>query len=293
MFAPFVTDGTIKKLSKGKYNDVLFRQNTWFLIYKQDNNIIDSTPFCYSFALSEMEHDKSTTYPKITTILFDEFLTRSYYLNDEFIIFCNCLSTIIRDRNNVKIFMCGNTVNKYAPYFTEMGITNIKNMRQGNIDVYNYGKSNLRVAVEYCATAEKVKKKSDVYFAFNNPRLEMVKSGSWEIGNYPHLPYKYKPKDIIFTFFIIFSTDILQCEIITNENGMFVYVHKKTSPLKDKSTDLIYDLQAHSEYNKRSTFLKCFDNTDRKIYNLYRGDKFFYQNNEVGEIVNNFIKSEV
>ena len=28
------------------------------------------------------------------------------------------------DRKNVKIFMCGNTVNKYNPYFQEMGLKN-------------------------------------------------------------------------------------------------------------------------------------------------------------------------
>ena len=58
-------------------------------------------------------------------ILFDEFITRSMYLPDEFVIFTNVLSTIIRDRNNVKIFMCGNTVNKYCPYYKEMGLNNV------------------------------------------------------------------------------------------------------------------------------------------------------------------------
>ena len=37
--------------------------------------------------------------------------------------FMNVLSTIIRDRENIKIFMLGNTVNKYCPYFDEMGLT--------------------------------------------------------------------------------------------------------------------------------------------------------------------------
>lgn len=291
MFAPFVSDGTIEKLSHKKYNDILFRNNTWYLIYREDGNIIESDAFCYSFALSETEHDKSTSYPKITTILFDEFLTRSYYLNDEFIIFCNCLSTIIRDRDNVKIFMCGNTVNKYSPYFSEMGLTHIKDMRQGDIDVYSYGDSNLLVAVEYCATSTaRNKKKSDVYFAFNNPRLSMVKTGKWEIANYPHLPFKYKPKDVLFMFFLVFGDDILQCEIITTDNNIFCYVHRKTTELKELKTDIIYDLQSHSEYNKRYSFMCPIDNIDKKIYTLYKSNRFFYQSNDVGEIVNNFVK---
>ena len=64
----------------------------------------DKQPFCYAFALSELEHDKSTAYPNVTTVLFDEFLSRKSYLPDEFVLFMNTLSTIIRERDNVKIY---------------------------------------------------------------------------------------------------------------------------------------------------------------------------------------------
>lgn len=292
-FAEFVENGTIEKLSKGKYNEIVYLSNTWFMSYRNENKIEYSTPFCYSFALSEMEHDKSTSYPNITTIFFDEFITRSYYLQDEFVIFCNVLSTIIRDRDDVTIFMCGNTVNKYCPYFAELGLTNIKSMKQGDIDVYNYGGSNLRVAVEYCTPlASRRKKKSDIYFAFNNPHLQMIKNGKWEIANYPHLPFKYKPKDILFSFWCVFGDDIIQGNIITSGNNIFCYLHRKTTPLKYKDTDIVYDLQSHSEYNLRYSFTRPIDNIDNKIYNLYKSNRFFYQSNDVGEIINNFVKEK-
>lgn len=290
MFTPFVTDGTLAKLSKGNYNDIIYKSGAWYLVYKDGNKVLDSQPFCYSFALSESEHDKSTSYPKITTVLFDEFLTRSYYLNDEFVIFCNVISTIVRDRDNVKIFLCGNTVNKYSPYFSELGLTHIKEMEQGTIDLYTYGDSKLKVAVEYCATSTRNRKASDIYFAFNNPHLQMIKNGKWEIANYPHLPFKYKPKDVIFMFWLVFGDDTLQCEIVSYSNDLFVFIHRKTTELKLKKTDLVYDLQPHSEYNQRYTFTRPIDNIDRKIYNLYKSNRFFYQSNDIGEIVNNFIK---
>ena len=61
-----------------------------------DRDIAQDEPFCYAFALSDMEHDKSTAYPRVNTIVFDEFLTRQIYLQDEFVVFMNVLSTIIR-----------------------------------------------------------------------------------------------------------------------------------------------------------------------------------------------------
>lgn len=290
MFAPFVSDGTIEKLSFGRFNNIVYRSNTWFLVKREDGEIKDSEKFCYSFSLSDIEHDKSTSYPKVTTILFDEFLTRSYYLNDEFVLFCNCLSTIIRDRDNVTIFMCGNTVNKYCPYFSEMGLTHIKNMKRGDIDLYNYGNSKLKVAVEYCATTSQTnRKKSDVYFAFGNPHLEMIKSGKWEFDNYPHLQESYKPKDIKFTYFIEFDKELLQCEIIMTRKSTYTYIHRKTTDIKYPDRDIIFNQEQKSGANYGKNILRPSNKLQEKITWYYKANKVFYQDNEVGNIVNNYL----
>lgn len=290
MFTALVNDRTLEKLSKGKYNNIIYRGKMWYLVNTEDESICDC--FCYAFALSEMEHDKSVSYPNVTTILFDEFLTRGYYLVDEFVTFINVLSTIIRDRDNVTIFMCGNTVNKWSPYFNEFGLTHIKNMKQGDIDVYTYGNSGLKVAVEYCSTSlrNRVKKASDVYFAFNNPKLEMVTKGTWLIDNYPHLPHKYKPNKIEYTFFVVFDGETLQCEVVS-DNDLFVYIHRKTTELKYRPNDVVYDLGSHAEPNLRFSFIRPIDRIDEKIYSLYKAKRFFYQSNDIGEILNNFVKS--
>ena len=81
------------------------------------------------------EHYKSNSYLDIRTVVLDEFISRNY-LPDEFIIFQNLLSTIIRDRDDVIILMLGNTINKYCPYFGEMGLDKVKTMRQGESHIY-------------------------------------------------------------------------------------------------------------------------------------------------------------
>ena len=153
-------NGRIAELTNGEYTEVYYFNGRYYLSnFDSDlqKHVPHTKPLAYTFALSEMEHDKSTSYPDITTVIFDEFLTRRYYLPDEFILFMNVLSTIIRQRNNVKIFMLGNTVNKYCPYFTEMGLKHIGQMEQGTIDVYKFGKGQLTIAVEYAATISKNK----------------------------------------------------------------------------------------------------------------------------------------
>lgn len=185
--------------------------------------------------------------------------------------------------------MLGNTVNKYCPYFGEMGLNNVPKMKQGTIDVYKYGDSGLKVAVEYCDPASKKGKPSDIYFAFNNPRLEMITGGAWEIDIYPHLPYHYMPKEVIYKFFIVFSDAILQCEIIQHENDVFCFIHQKTTDLQERSSDLIYSTEYKTNPMYRRNILKPALPIERKIYELFRTEKIFYQDNETGEIIRNYL----
>lgn len=286
LYKPF----DIRKETDGVWGYVVFRQGSFFLANydsKAKKYVYDIKPFMYAFALSNVEHDKSTSYPYVTTVIFDEFITRQYYLKDEFILFMNVLSTIIRDRNGVKIFMLGNTVNKFCPYFGEMGLKHVTSMKQGSIDVYKL--DSLKIAVEYCANTGNTKK-SNKFFAFDNSKLEMIKGGSWELDLYPHLPFKYKPKDIIFTYFIIFDEQILQAEIINCENNLFTYIHAKTTPLKNPDKDIIYQIEPSPRPNIKNNLLSRTDKLELQIARFFIKHKVFYQSNDIGEVVNNFIK---
>lgn len=290
MFDALVAAGRIEELTGGEWTNVYYWSSRWYLCrYEGNNRIQDERPFAYGFSVTSMEHDKSTSYPDITTVCFDEFLTRTVYLPDEFVLFCNVISTIVRHRTDVKIFMLGNTVNKYCPYFAEMGLKHIKDMKPGDIDVYKYGDEKLLVAVEYTAP-NKAGKQSDVYFAFDNPKLQMITSGSWEIDIYPHCPHKYKPKHVLFTFFIWFDDQILQNEVILINNEMFVFVHPKTTELKNPDHDIIYYTGYDSRPNWRRNVLRPANEIDRKISRLFKEEKIFYSDNETGEVMRNYLQ---
>lgn len=282
----------IEKLSKGQYNGVEYYAGKYYLTVKDEDtqksrrtdNVI-----ALAFSLTGSEHYKSASFPRITTVLFDEFMTRKYYLPNEFIDFQNVLSTIIRTRDNVTIFMCANTVNKYGCiYFTEMGLYRIKQMKQGEIDVYTYGDSGLTVAVEWSDGIAK-QKPSDVYFAFDNPRLQMIKTGAWEMDIYPHCPVKYLPKHVKFTYFILYDEQLLQCEVVRQKNIQFTFIHRKTTPLKNTDKDLIYT----PDYNPKHNYIRRIDtpinDLTRKIWSMFVTEKVYYQDNDVGEVVRNYL----
>lgn len=293
MFADCVENGLVQKYTKDEWTGVSYYLGMWFFCRTEENGDITRAeePFCFSFALTNMEHDKSTSYPKVTNIVFDEFISRTGYLQDEFVLFMNVLSTIIRYRKNVVIFMLGNTVNKDCPYFHEMGLNHVAGMSQGTIDVYQYGDSKLKVAVEYCSEATKQSKPSDVYFSFDNPRLKLITSGAWEIGIYPHKPVDFKPKDIMFTFFISYNQNLLQCEIVMKDRYNFMFVHPKTTPLRHTDKDLIFDTDANGLINYSRKINQGFKKNRivNKILSYINNDKVFYADNETGEVMRNYM----
>lgn len=291
LFSAHVHNKEISILTDGEWTGVDYSAGKFYFIRVVNNEIERSeVPFGFAFDLNSMEHYKSISFPNVTTVVFDEFLSRQGYLNNEFILFTNTLSTIIRHRNDVKIFMLGNTVNKYCPYFAEMGLVHIKDQKQGTIDVYTYGESSLTVVVEYCeSTAKKGGKKSDVYFAFDNPQLQMITNGSWEIAIYPHLPVKYKPKDVALHFFIEFDKETLHCEIVSVDNyAPFIFVHRKTTPIKRES-DIVYGQSASIVPTQMACLTKQRDKLSMFIQRAITENRIFYSENDIGEIFRNYL----
>lgn len=292
LFNSLISTGAISQLTNGKWDTVKYLSSQWFLAKKDpatDKLVIDSVPFCYGFSLGQMEHDKSTAYPDVTTVVFDEFISRIGYIPNEFVLFMNVLSTIIRQRDDVKIYMLGNTVNKYCPYFAEMGLGHIEEMEPGKIDVYGYGDSKLRVAVERTKNHNVEGRKSDVYFAFNNPNLQMITGGAWELDIHPHLPRDYEKDNITFMFFIRFNDQLIQCEVLEFDDCSFIYCHRKTGDIRHPDEDLIFS----ENYDPRPNYVRNIMRTDNKaamkIGKYFRNDRVFYQDNDVGEIVRNYL----
>lgn len=286
LLAPHTDD--IKKLSKGIYNDYIYKARVFYLVYRNNNGDIEkiSEPCIYCYALSLSKNAKGADRGEILYTLFDEFLTRRFYLNNEFIIYTELLSTIIRNRDNVINFLVGNTVNKYCPYFSEMGLNHIAEQKQGTIDLYTYSNTDLTVAVEYCAENE-ISKISSKYFGFDNPQLNMITRGMWELANYPHCMERVTKNNIISKCYIIFDSNIL-CINIVKTNSVYLLITPQTHTIPDKH--IIY-----SDTASNNPYFVCDITRDNKkiskiIYQLIIQNKVFFSDNNTGEIFNNWIK---
>ena len=289
--------GYLKMIYDDEYNSIVYKNYKFYLAFKENDEYtkIDDIPFLQLFSINSEEHYKSTQYPRIKLIAFDEFIARDFYLENEFILFMNLLSTIIREKTDVKIFMFGNSINLYNPYFKNMNLKNTTNQVMGSIDIYNFtnqNNDNLVIACEYAITKNK-KQKHNKYFNFDNSKLEMITNGKWEIGVYQRLPHKFYITDIKYIFYIEFEENILQCEIVKSKKlrKYFIFVHKKTTPIKEDNKRLVYSNKTNSKYNYHYNIFNADNQLKVMIKDLIVSNNVYFQDNEIGNIFENYLNT--
>lgn len=91
-------------------------EHSWTI--KGGKGCMDNRPFIHFLPLSTAQRWKSTPFPNVKNIIFDEFIAEgaTLYLPDECETFCSVLSTVLRDKKNAKVFLTGNKVKYVTPY---------------------------------------------------------------------------------------------------------------------------------------------------------------------------------
>ena len=290
MWNGILADDLIRKYTQGQWTGIYLKSRRWYFCKteKDGSQIVAPEPLVLGFTISQEEHERGSGYRNARLICLDEFISRGVYLENEFPRFQNLLSTIIRDRGDAIIYMFGNTVNQYCPYFSEMGLKHIREQQPGTIDFYTYGEDGeTTVAVEFTEAGNE-SERSNKYFGFDNPKLKMITSGAWEIKLYPHLPESFEPWEVVYRFYIQFSGDTLQAEVIKKPDSSFVFIHKWTSPITDPRA-LVFTPEHSHLPNFRRRITRPTTKLEDRIAMYFRRDKVFYATNEIGEIVRNYL----
>lgn len=286
----------VAEKTNGKYNSFDYRLRAFYLMRTETDEVgntkktKEKTPFCRLYSINAHDTSKGADAGKVRYVVFDEFITRQYYLTNEFVMFQNVLSSIIRNRDGVQIYMLANTVNKFCPYFSDMGIKDIGEMEQGTIAIYTVGKTKTTIAVEYCAqnaSSQKVSK----YFAFDNPQLEMITEGTWEIALYRHAPPELNTYPILFSFFIVYHDKIVQGDIYQYKGYPIIFYHPKTTELQHPERDIIYYEDVYDGNPLHMNTLRGGQTRAHKIIEqLISTNRTFFSDNSCGELVNNWLK---
>lgn len=288
-----------RHLNQHGFLDVAYYSSAFWPVVEDENGkrIRTYEPIAYTQAISTWETGKGGTFLDTETIIFDEFLTRGSYLPDEPVLFENLISSIFREEGKGKVIMLANTVSWNCPYFREWGLNHVREMEQGTYDIYQTGDNKRKIVV--CYTEHAGPKASDVFFNYDNPRSRMIMDGVWETAEYPPIPtqvgdwfqgescYIQSIEGWCARVQPMSTPDGMECLVIYNSNKIPMTKEGVDIRFRDK---IIYTDYFFPFMNCRMALTKHTDNYSKFLIGCFRTGRVFYQNNEVGENIRNYLK---
>lgn len=137
---------------------VTYQAGKW--LAEDDNDPDIQRVMGHLVTLNNQDTFKSASYDRVTNIVFEEFalLREQEYMVGEVEAFLSALSTIVRRRQNVKVWFIGNTLSKYNPYYEWLGIDiDRMGIKPGDCRKFRcagYGGHGSTVAFEFADMAE-------------------------------------------------------------------------------------------------------------------------------------------
>lgn len=210
----------ITKMSKNTYTNSVYKSKRFYPAFENNDKLVPgAAPFLYAYSLNTWENAKGADSGEFYNVIFDEFVSTSKYLSNEYVIFENVLSSILRNRGKSRIFMLGNPVNQICPYFDEFNI-DVHKLQPGDI-VYRLSAGGYKMKFVYCPPIP-VKNRASI-FDFRRKKSSIT-TGYWEFGDFPHLPGgMVKDSEKLCEFAVIFRNQFAVCEFYMYKDVLYCF----------------------------------------------------------------------
>ena len=261
-----VHDKLVSDLTNGAFNHIKYwRRQLWLelLELNPETGLMERTaksdePIGIALSMSTWETDKGADFgfeKGIRHIILDEALSKAgQYLRDEWSVFQNVISSLVRDRweFDTKIWLLANPISKWTnPYFRNMGITKDLLNNPGITEIKypdDKGSTAMSSIFAYIGltvgdidpTREAV---YNTFFAFQHSKgkSKSITHGYWEMEDSTRLPsgvYEESTKNR--TVYLIFDEEKLAIDIMkydfTNKYYLMVY---PTDKIREKTYYMI------------------------------------------------------
>lgn len=296
---------------------IKYYQGRWWAYHKDtEGKMIDCKVIGYALSISTSDRIKGSQYPNVTTIIFEEFMSQNaLYLPDEVNLFINVVSTIVRNRTNVKVYLLGNAISKHSPYADALSIR-LHRLTKGEIIVKEYKDKKGRRTKFAIQRTENVdvfdteeNTKGIVYNVFGNSGVgNMITTGDFETHNYnkhicgvtfsenikkvPKGKYRIVNNKDRINVLIKYEDYIYSIYRIVNNNEI-VFAFREINKKQINSFKYQYIINNKKHYeglinivNLNTYSDKIIDNLLDEILHAYKQDKFIFLNNDNGEDVN-------
>lgn len=286
----------ISILTDNNYNGIEYKARRWYFVKRDDNfKIVDIAPepFCTFLSIDNNELYKSVyNAPKGDFIVFDEYISRKTYLDNEFILLQDLLKTIIRTRLSPIIFMLGNMVDMHCPYFEEFDILpQIKSMQYGEHRLITSPlNTKMHIYLQPTADSREQAESNSKFFGWKSSKLSTITGiGSiWEMDIYPHAPKgNYK---ILSRGFILYQQRLVCRELRQAEEG-FLYVFFYDSDDYIPEIHILYRSDPEFCYTNKIRYGLGYTRTDGVIKQLINNNRACFATNSVGEFLRAYVRT--
>ena len=284
----------IRQITDGKYNSIYIHWKKAYFCNKDENGKIieqDTNNFL-QFLSIDNNFDYKSTYnaPRGDLILYDEFIGK-FYRPNEYVDFMDLLSTIIRKRKTPVVVMLANSINYNSMYFKEFEISKeVKQIKTGQNKVITTSKGTTIyfeiIGMKLTAIKTEINR---LFFGFDNPKLASITGGeqTWAFDPVPHIVNADSDEYITRILRLDCDDVLLQLDVVrTEDRGLIVNVHECTKEYEDSIILTNGEIRRRNQLFGLGRGKLC-----KKVWELYKQNKFYYDSNETGSLVENYVKT--
>lgn len=228
----YFDDMPVNKLTDGEWDSITAYQSKLYFqrVDENGNKERSEHEIGYFGSLSEWQRYKSMAFVNYTLMVFEEFITDSYYLNDEPLLLMRLMTTVFRDKKG-QVLMIGNTISRTVPYFMQW-TPGVMKQQQGTIEIYHYKDDDegtqVDIAVEY---AGHIKGTGSLFFG---NAAKSINGGEWFVESQPRLPHEEFYYENVYEMAIEYQTFafVLRLLVDPEEGTKILYVYPRTTDRK-------------------------------------------------------------
>ena len=273
----YFADCPVKEITGGEYDCIeVYRSRIYLGKKNEDGKVTRGRSIGRTADLAGATHLKSVIQRgQYKNILYEEFCTDSGFLRNEPNILMQFVATVFGIQYTGRVWLIGNTVSRYNPYFFTWSLKSLAKMKPGDIDIYRYqdGESEVSIAVEFCSSLN-----VDNGMFIGDAKANIT-TGVWETQSQPKVPESFGKFSVVYATEIEHQDFRFILKIIQNKEKerllLCVNAGEKES-CRRKVSDRIDGDPMHT------TKLIPLTNGDKLTLQLIKRGKLVYANNLVG-----------
>lgn len=273
-------DCPVKEITAGKYDSITVYQSRIYLATtEEDGKVNRGQCIGRTAALTDAPHLKSVIERgKYKNIIYEEFCTDSGFLPSEPDKLQQFVATVFGVQHSGRVWLIGNTVSRVNPYFSAWGLSNLRNMKPGDLDLYDFTTEDgsiVSLAVEFCSS---INVPSGMFFG---NVAKNITTGVWETQSEPQIPEEFGAFHVVYKIGIKHTDFYFALKVIKNkENEMLLFCVPSDPEEYEKCIRRLSD-DIDGRYLTSKKLLPLTGG-DRIALDLYQRGKLVFANNLTG-----------